>query len=38
VKTFASEVETMARKNPLGAMAAAVCVGILIGLIGRGRN
>jgi ElaB/YqjD/DUF883 family membrane-anchored ribosome-binding protein len=38
VKTFATEIESMARKNPLGAMAAAVCVGVLIGLIGRGRN
>lgn len=37
-KTFASEVEAMGRANPLGAMAAALLVGVLIGLIGRGRN
>jgi ElaB/YqjD/DUF883 family membrane-anchored ribosome-binding protein len=37
-KTFASELETMARKNPLGAMAGAVMVGVLVGLIGRGRG
>lgn len=38
ITTFATEVQTMARKNPLGAMAAALCVGVLIGLIGRGRH
>jgi ElaB/YqjD/DUF883 family membrane-anchored ribosome-binding protein len=37
-KTFASELEAMGRKNPLGAMAAAMMVGVLIGLIGRGRS
>lgn len=37
-KTFASEVEAMGRANPLGAMAAALLVGVLIGLVGRGRN
>lgn len=37
-KTFASEVEAMGRANPLGAMAAALLVGVLIGLIGRGRS
>lgn len=37
-KTFASEVEAMGRANPLGAMAAALLVGVLIGLMGRGRN
>jgi ElaB/YqjD/DUF883 family membrane-anchored ribosome-binding protein len=37
-RTFASELENMVRRNPLGAMAAAVMVGVLIGLIGRGRN
>jgi len=36
-KTFASELETLGRNNPLGAMAAAMMVGVLIGLIGRGR-
>jgi ElaB/YqjD/DUF883 family membrane-anchored ribosome-binding protein len=37
-KTFASELETMGRRNPLGAMAAAVMVGVLIGLVSRGRS
>jgi len=37
-KTFASELETLGRKNPIGAMAAAMMVGVLIGLIGRGRT
>jgi ElaB/YqjD/DUF883 family membrane-anchored ribosome-binding protein len=37
-KTFASELENMGRRNPLGAIAAAVMVGVLIGLIGRGRS
>jgi ElaB/YqjD/DUF883 family membrane-anchored ribosome-binding protein len=37
VKTFASELEAFGRNNPLGAMAAAMMVGVLIGLIGRGR-
>ena len=37
-KSFASELETMGRRNPLGAMAAAVMVGVLIGLISRGRS
>jgi len=34
-KTFASELETMARRNPLGAIAGAVVVGLLIGSMGR---
>jgi ElaB/YqjD/DUF883 family membrane-anchored ribosome-binding protein len=33
-KTFASELETLGRNNPFGAMAAAMMVGVLIGLIG----
>jgi ElaB/YqjD/DUF883 family membrane-anchored ribosome-binding protein len=37
-KTFASEIESMARKNPLGAITGAVVVGVLIGMIGRGKN
>ena len=37
-KTFASELETIGRNNPIGAMAAAMMVGVLIGLIGRGRT
>jgi ElaB/YqjD/DUF883 family membrane-anchored ribosome-binding protein len=34
-KTFASELESMARRNPIGAMAGAVLVGVLIGALGR---
>jgi hypothetical protein len=37
-KTFASELENMGRRNPLGAMAGAVLVGVLIGLMGRSRS
>jgi ElaB/YqjD/DUF883 family membrane-anchored ribosome-binding protein len=37
-KTFASEVEGFARRNPLGALGAALAVGVLIGMIGRSRN
>jgi ElaB/YqjD/DUF883 family membrane-anchored ribosome-binding protein len=36
-KTVASELESMARRNPLGAIAGAVLIGVLIGLVGR-RN
>ena len=35
-KTFASELERMGRANPLGMIAGAVLVGVVIGLIGRG--
>jgi ElaB/YqjD/DUF883 family membrane-anchored ribosome-binding protein len=34
-KTLASEVENLARRNPLGALASAVAVGFLIGTMGR---
>jgi ElaB/YqjD/DUF883 family membrane-anchored ribosome-binding protein len=34
-KTFAAELESMARRNPLGALASAVAVGVLIGIMGR---
>jgi ElaB/YqjD/DUF883 family membrane-anchored ribosome-binding protein len=34
-KTFATEVENMARRNPLGSLAGAVAIGVLIGLMGR---
>jgi ElaB/YqjD/DUF883 family membrane-anchored ribosome-binding protein len=34
-KTFATELESMARRNPLGALAGAVAVGVLIGIMGR---
>jgi ElaB/YqjD/DUF883 family membrane-anchored ribosome-binding protein len=37
-KTFISEIESAARQNPLGAMAGALLVGVLIGLLGRGRG
>jgi ElaB/YqjD/DUF883 family membrane-anchored ribosome-binding protein len=34
-RTFATEFENMARRNPLGALAGALCIGILIGMMGR---
>jgi len=34
-KTFAAELEAMARRNPLGALAGALAVGFLIGVWGR---
>jgi ElaB/YqjD/DUF883 family membrane-anchored ribosome-binding protein len=34
-KTFASEIERLGRENPLGAIAGALLVGVVIGLIGR---
>jgi ElaB/YqjD/DUF883 family membrane-anchored ribosome-binding protein len=34
-KTFATELEGMARRNPLGALAGAVAIGVLIGAMGR---
>jgi hypothetical protein len=37
-KTFASELEAAARKNPLGTLAAALLAGIVIGMMTRGRN
>ena len=37
-KTFASELEGMARRNPLGTIAGAVLVGVVIGMISRGRS
>jgi ElaB/YqjD/DUF883 family membrane-anchored ribosome-binding protein len=36
-KTFTNELEGVARKNPLGALAGALLIGIVIGLIARGR-
>jgi len=38
IKAFAAELEGIARKNPLGALAGALAVGIVIGLIVRGRG
>jgi ElaB/YqjD/DUF883 family membrane-anchored ribosome-binding protein len=37
-KTFASELEGMARRNPLGTIAGALIVGVVIGLMSRGRS
>jgi ElaB/YqjD/DUF883 family membrane-anchored ribosome-binding protein len=37
-KTFASELEGMARRNPLGTIAGALLVGVIIGMISRGRS
>jgi ElaB/YqjD/DUF883 family membrane-anchored ribosome-binding protein len=34
-KSFATELESMARRNPLGALAGAVAIGVLIGVMGR---
>jgi ElaB/YqjD/DUF883 family membrane-anchored ribosome-binding protein len=38
VKTFASGLEAMAKRNPLGTIAGAVVVGVLIGLLARGHT
>jgi ElaB/YqjD/DUF883 family membrane-anchored ribosome-binding protein len=38
-KTFASELEIMARRNPLGTLAGTLAVGMVLGFISRGgRN
>jgi ElaB/YqjD/DUF883 family membrane-anchored ribosome-binding protein len=37
-KTFASELEGMARRNPLGTIVGALVVGVVIGLMARGRS
>ena len=37
-KTFASELEGMARRNPLGTIAGALLVGVVIGMMSRGRS
>jgi hypothetical protein len=34
-KTLAADIETMARRNPLGALAGALAIGFLIGVWGR---
>jgi ElaB/YqjD/DUF883 family membrane-anchored ribosome-binding protein len=34
-KTFASELENMARRNPIGTLAGVLAVGVLIGMMGR---
>ncbi len=38
VKTFASELEAMARRNPLGTIAGTLVLGIVIGMMSRGRG
>jgi ElaB/YqjD/DUF883 family membrane-anchored ribosome-binding protein len=38
VKTFASELEAMTKRNPLGTLAGAVVVGVLIGILARDRS
>ena len=37
-KTFAAELEGVAKRNPLGALAGALLVGVVIGLMSRGRS
>src|SRR5271169_145639 len=37
VTTFASELEAMTKRNPLGTLAGAVMAGVLIGFLARGR-
>src|SRR6516162_9408598 len=37
-KTFASELEAMARRNPLGTIAGTVVVGIIVGMMTRRRS
>lgn len=37
-KTFASELEGMARRNPLGTIGGTLFVGIVIGMLSRGRG
>jgi ElaB/YqjD/DUF883 family membrane-anchored ribosome-binding protein len=37
-KTIASELEGMARRNPLGTLAGALVIGVIIGMMSRGRD
>jgi hypothetical protein len=37
-KTFTSELEAMARRNPLGTIAGTLMVGVIVGMISRGRG
>lgn len=37
IKGLAADLERMARRNPLGAIAAAAAVGVIIGMMGRRR-
>jgi ElaB/YqjD/DUF883 family membrane-anchored ribosome-binding protein len=36
-RSFAADIETVARNNPLGAIAAALCLGFVVGWSRRGR-
>ena len=36
--TLASELEAMARRNPLGTIAGSLLVGVIVGMISRGRR
>jgi ElaB/YqjD/DUF883 family membrane-anchored ribosome-binding protein len=38
VKTFASELEALARRNPLGTLAGTLVVGVIVGMMSRGRG
>jgi ElaB/YqjD/DUF883 family membrane-anchored ribosome-binding protein len=37
-KTLVSELEGMARRNPLGTIAGVLLVGVIIGMLSRGRG
>jgi ElaB/YqjD/DUF883 family membrane-anchored ribosome-binding protein len=37
-KTLVSELEGMARRNPLGTIAGALLVGVIVGMMSRGRG
>ena len=37
-KTFASELEAMARRNPLGTIAGTLVVGVIVGMMTRRRS
>ena len=37
-KTFTSELEAMARRNPLGTIAGTLVVGVILGMMTRGRG
>ena len=38
ITTFASELEAMTKRNPLGTLAGAVIAGVFIGFLARGRS
>ena len=37
-KTFTSELEAMARRNPLGTIAGTLAFGVIVGMMSRGRR